>query len=88
MTIVDDLKALQPTIYQHALDEFQKAMDAGLTSEAEIQRETGFMDRVASRAAYYFTNLSPAILRTSKAALVTVSSTRGAWPNVKRFGEP
>lgn len=54
MRIVDDLKALQPTIYQHALDEFQKAMDAGLTSEADIQRATGFMDRVASRAAYYF----------------------------------
>ncbi|URQ75404.1 MAG: hypothetical protein NBV76_01040 [Candidatus Ochrobactrum gambitense] len=54
MTIVDDLKALQPTIYQHALDEFQKAMDAGLTSEAEIQQETGFMDRVTSRATYYF----------------------------------
>ncbi|MBQ0708940.1 MULTISPECIES: hypothetical protein [unclassified Ochrobactrum] len=54
MSIIDDLKALQPPIYRHALDEFQKAMDAGLTSEAEIQRETGFMDRVASRAAYYF----------------------------------
>jgi len=54
MTIVDDLKALQPTIYQRALDEFQKAMDAGLTSEADIQQQTGFMDRVASRATYYF----------------------------------
>lgn len=54
MSIVDDLKALQPTIYQHVLDEFRNAMDAGFTSEADMKRQTGFMDRVASRAAYYF----------------------------------
>ncbi len=49
MSIVDDLKALQPTIYQHVLDEFRNAMDAGFTSEADMKRQTGFMDRVASR---------------------------------------
>lgn len=54
MSIVDDLKALQSPMYRHVLDQFQKAMDAGLTSEAEIQRETGFMECVTSRATYYF----------------------------------